>query len=97
MNRRQFLQATASTAITTGLSGCTLQNNKTTTQNNKSPWTIKPKKWPSLGPQDLHHQLDAGMQWANKSLIENGTVEPPNGGLHGRSMRSACMPAQACA
>jgi hypothetical protein len=98
MNRRQFLQKTTSAVLTAGLSGCTLQNKVfASNENNKFPWAIEPKKWPSLGPQDLHHQLDAGMQWANKSLIENGTVEPPNGGLHGRSMRSACMPAQACA
>jgi hypothetical protein len=44
---------------------------------------------------DLVPQLDQGQQWANRSLIKYGTVEPPNGGI--RSMRSACMPAESCA
>ena len=58
-------------------------------------WTIKPKEWEFVGPLDLVLQLDQGQQWANQSLIKYGTVEPPNGGH--RCMRSACMPAEACA
>jgi len=98
MNRRQFFKKAGYGILAFGFSGCTVQNTTLTgTPEKRITWAVKREKWPSLGPMDLAHQLDVGMQWANNSLIKNGTVEPPNGGLGGRTMRSACMPAHACA
>jgi|GEM_PF-2506637 len=98
MNRREFIKksgygaaafAFAGSGGVSSLSGAGLSK--------PIRWSIKRKKCEPLGPLDLVVQLDAGQQWANASLISNGTVEPPNGGSGGRTMRSACMPAESCA
>jgi len=60
-------------------------------------WKLPTKKCTPLGPMDLIGQLEEGQKLADESLIKYGTVEPPNGGSGGRCLRSACMPAEACA
>jgi hypothetical protein len=96
MNRRQFIKNSGFGVLALGLTGSTVANALSSSAARKQiEWSIKTKKWRSLGPFDFVPQLDEGQQWANRSLIKYGTVEPPNGGL--RSMRSACMPAESCA
>jgi hypothetical protein len=96
MNRRDFIKKSSLGALALGLAGSTAVNAVSGGAARKQiQWSIKRKKWRSLGPFDFVPQLDEGQQWANRSLIKYGTVEPPNGGL--RSMRSACMPAESCA
>ena len=98
MNRRQFIKKSGCRALALGLASSTMARaifGKAVQR--PIEWSIKQKEWRSLGPLDLIPQLDQGQQWANDSLIKYGTVEPPNGGSAGRSMRSACMPAEACA
>jgi len=96
MNRRQFIRKSGIGAVALGLTGCNaVQPAGGRREGKRVKWSIERKKWKSLGPMDLVPQLDEGQQWANRSLIKYGTVEPPNGGI--RSMRSACMPAESCA
>jgi len=56
-------------------------------------WTIKPKKWKSLGELDLISQLDQGQQLINESLIKYGIFNAKGR----RTMRDACMSAETCA
>ena len=96
MNRREFIKKSGYTALALGLSGSASAGAMAAKGGQtKIKWTIPLKKCKPLDSYDLVSQLDEGQQWANKSLIKYGTVEPPNGGL--RSMRSACMPAESCA
>ncbi|MHC4638269.1 MAG: hypothetical protein ACYTBP_16475 [Planctomycetota bacterium] len=98
MNRRQFIKKSGLGALSIGLSGTiAAQTASAREEKKKIQWSISRKEWKSLGVLDLIPQLDQGQQWANQSLIKYGTVEPPNQGSGGRSMRSACMPAEACA
>jgi hypothetical protein len=89
MNRRQFIKKGGLGVLALGLSQSTASAQK------PIGWSIKREGWKSLGPFDLVSQLDQAQQWANRSLIKYGVVEPPNGGM--RCMRSACMPAESCA
>jgi len=96
MNRRDFIKKSGLGALALGLAGSTVANAVSDNAARKQiEWSIKPKKWRSLGPLDLIPQLDQVQRWANQSLVKYGTVEPPNAGV--RSMRSACMPAESCA
>ena len=98
MDRREFIRKSGFGLLAAGLAGCGgPQAVPNSTGGGKIAWSIGPKRWKSLGPLDLIPQLDQGQQWANQSLIKYGTVEPPNGGSGGRTMRSACMPAESCA
>ncbi|MHC4529578.1 MAG: hypothetical protein ACYS29_17030, partial [Planctomycetota bacterium] len=90
MNRRQFIQKSGLVALSLGLAGAAGAADK-----GQVRWSIKRKDYESLGPFDFVPQLDEAQQWANRSLIKYGVVEPPNAGI--RSMRSACMPAESCA
>ena len=94
MDRRQFMKQSATGAAALALAG-SIGSCTEAAASRSIKWSIGQSKWKSLGSYDLVPQLDEAMQWANQSLIKYGTVEPPNGGL--RSMRSACMPAEACA
>ncbi|MHC4193498.1 MAG: twin-arginine translocation signal domain-containing protein [Planctomycetota bacterium] len=96
MNRRQFIKRSGLGVLALGLVNSPAANALSgSAKQERIEWSIKRKEWQSLGPFDFVPQLDEGQQWANRSLIKYGTVEPPNGGL--RSMRSACMPAESCA
>lgn len=96
MNRRQFIKKSGCGALALGLTGSIASRAKSAGAAQKRiEWTIKRERRRSLGPFDFVQQLDEAQQWANRSLIKYGTVEPPNAGL--RSMRSACMPAESCA
>jgi len=98
VNRREFIKTSGYGALALGLAGSTAGHAVSgNAARRRTQWSIKPKKWRSLGPLDLIPQLDRGQRWANESLIKYGTVEPPNGGSAGRCMRSACMPAESCA
>jgi hypothetical protein len=96
MNRREFIKKSGLGALALGLTGSAeAQALWGKVAQKRTEWSIKPRKWKSLGPLDLIPQLDEVQRWANQSLIKYGTVEPPNSGI--RSMRSACMPAESCA
>jgi hypothetical protein len=96
MNRRQFIQKSGLGVLALGLTGSgAVQAGSNKARERDIEWSIKPKKCEAIGPMDLILQLDQGQQWANRSLIKYGVVEPPNAGM--RSMRSACMPADSCA
>ncbi|MHC4644346.1 MAG: hypothetical protein ACYTBJ_02505 [Planctomycetota bacterium] len=95
MNRRQFIKKSGRGVLALGLAGSMATHAEQKSLLKQVEWLVKPKKWDPLGPLDLIPQLDQGQQWANRSLIRYGTVEPPNAGK--RSMRSACMPAESCA
>jgi len=98
MNRREFIKKSGLGAVALSLTGSAMARAFSSgSAKNSINWCIKPTKLKSLGPLDLVAQLDVGQQWANRSLIKYGTVEPPNHGSGGRTMRSACMPAEACA
>ena len=98
MNRRQFLKKSGLCALSISLSGSIAAQTASAKAEQKTiQWSISRKEWKSLGLFDLIPQLYQGQQWANQSLIKYGTVEPPNHGSGGRTMRSACMPAEACA
>ena len=96
MNRRQFLKGSGYAAF-----GLALTNSNPAAsfaaERRDPKWSITRRPWDPIGPLDLLELLGPGQQWANNSLIKYGTVEPPNGGSRGRTMRSACMPAESCA
>jgi len=97
MNRREFLRMGGYGAFAFALTNSVGGGSLSAAERKGGKWSIGRKEWVPLGPFDLVELLGRGQQWANESLIKYGTVEPPNGGSRGRSMRSACMPAESCA
>jgi hypothetical protein len=93
MNRRQFIKKCGLGALAFGLAGplCAYAAQKPTRK--QIQWSLRPKKWRSLGPVDLIPQVDPALQWTNQSLIKYGIAWTPGGCC----MRAACMPAEACA
>jgi len=96
MNRREFIMKSGYMGLAAGLARTASVRAMGAKSNpTKIKWSIPLEKRRTLDSYDLVSQLDQAQQYANRSLIKYGTVEPPNGGT--RSMRSACMPAESCA
>ncbi|MHC4658442.1 MAG: hypothetical protein ACYS83_04595 [Planctomycetota bacterium] len=94
MNRRQFIRKSGLGVLALGLTGSTVVHALSDgTAKKQIEWSIKPKKWKSLGSLDLIPQIDQAVQWTNQSLIKYGVAWRPGGCC----MRAACMPAEACA
>lgn len=106
MDRREFMKKTcygaAVSAVGGSMSKAGLPVAEVTGMGSSQPRESRPARLKrgnrvSLGTFDLIPQLNRGQKWINERLIAYGTVEPPNSGSRGRTMRSACMPAEACA
>ena len=93
MNRRQFIKKSGFGATVFGLTGPMGMYVAGASDPRRIEWSVKPKKWHSLGPVDLIAQVEAALQWTNQSLIKYGIAWRPGGCC----MRAACMPAEACA
>ncbi len=95
-SRREFLGTSGAVVAAAGLGGA-LHAEDAPPPPQDIQWRYPKKKVTPIGPMDLILQLEEGQKLADESLIAYGTVEPANGGSGGRTMRGACMPAEACA
>jgi hypothetical protein len=94
MNRREFIKESGLGWLALALAGSTLPEALAEKSAGKRiKWSLKPKKWKSLGPLDLVSQLEQGQRLMNQSLIKYGAF-PASGRL---CMREVCMTAEASA
>ncbi|MHC4618361.1 MAG: twin-arginine translocation signal domain-containing protein [Planctomycetota bacterium] len=93
MDRRQFIKKSGLGTLALGLVGRIDAYAAEKPARKQIEWSLRPKKWRSLGPVDLIPQVEPALQWTNQSLIKYGIAWTPGSCC----MRAACMPAEACA